>query len=136
MNDLEYMTILNYVLHCFYLQKISKPHISVCFKLLKELSFYNTSIEKPCIKLLNKVDLQLEIPFYNELNTVKTSKAFKRYARSNTEIIDLKDPSVQLTASKPITENLLDDLLNEIKGFKYQITAKVLFSKYKENEDI
>ena len=100
MNDLEYMTILNYVLHCFYLQKISKPHISVCFKLLKELSFYN------------------------------------RYARSNTEIIDLKDPSVQLTASKPITENLLDDLLNEIKGFKYQITAKVLFSKYKENEDI
>ena len=27
------------------------------------------------------------------------------------------------------------DLLDEIKGFKYQITLKVLLSKYKENTD-
>ena len=81
MNDLEYMTILSYVLHCFHLQKKSEPNIFVCFKLLKELSLYNTSIEKPCIKLLNNIDLQLELPFYNEIIIVKTSKAFKTYAR-------------------------------------------------------
>ena len=42
-----------------------------------------------------------EIPFHDELSTAKISKVFKRYARSyGIEIIDSKDPSVQLTASK------------------------------------
>ena len=42
-----------------------------------------------------------ELPFYNELNIVKTSKAFKGYTRSySIEIIYLKDPSAQLTISK------------------------------------
>ena len=31
---------------------------------------------------------------------------------------------------------MFKDLLNETKGFKYQITVKVLFEKYKENGDI
>ena len=44
----------------------------------------------------------------------------------NIEIIDSKDPSVQLTASKQSTEVLFDDALNEIKGFKHQIILKVL----------
>ena len=36
-----------------------------------------------------------EVPFYDELNVVKTSKAFKGHARSySIEIIDSKDPSV------------------------------------------
>ena len=36
-----------------------------------------------------------ELPLYNELNIAKTSKTFKRYARSySIEIIDSKDPSV------------------------------------------
>ena len=30
---------------------------------------------------------------------------------------------------------MFKDSLNEIKGFKYQITLKVLLSKYKENLD-
>ena len=30
---------------------------------------------------------------------------------------------------------MFKDLLNEIKGFKYQITLKILLSKYKENTD-
>ena len=47
------------------------------------------------------------------------------------EIIDLKDPSVQLTISKPSIKGLLKDLdlLNEMKGFKHQISQKVLLSK-------
>ena len=51
-------------------------------RLLKEQSFYNTSIEKPNIKHLNNVDMLSELPFYDELNIAKTAKAFKSYARS------------------------------------------------------
>ena len=104
--------------------------------MLCELPFYNALIEKPYIKRLNNIDTLHELPFYNELNSVKTSKAFEGYARSySTEILDSKDPSVQLTISKPSIKDLFKDLLNEIKGFKYQITLKVLLSKYRENTD-
>ena len=66
--------------------------------LFQELPFYNTFIEKPRIKCLKNIDLLHEFSFYDELSIEKTSKAFKRYARSyRTEIIDSKDPSVQLT---------------------------------------
>ena len=100
-------------------------------RLFKELPFYNASIEKPYIKGLNNIELLRELPFYG-FSIVETSKVFRGYARSHSiEIIDPKDPSVQLTISKPSIE----DFLSEIKGFKYQITLKVLLSKYKENAE-
>ena len=75
-----------------------------------------------------------ELPFYDELNFAKTSKAFKRYARSySIEIIDAKHSSVQLTISKLTIKDLFKELLNEIKGFEYQITLKVWLIKYKKN---
>ena len=43
---------------------------------------------------------------------------------------------VQLEASKSSIKDLLNDLLNETKSFKYQITVKVLLTKYKLNEEI
>ena len=43
------------------------------------------------------------------------------------EIVDKKDSIVQLQASKSSIKDLFNDLLNETKGFKYQIIAKVLF---------
>ena len=43
---------------------------------------------------------------------------------------------IQLKASKLSIKNLFCNLLNEIKGFKYQITVKVLFKKYKLNREI
>ena len=46
-----------------------------------------------------------------------------------------KDPIVQLKASKLSIKNLFSDLLNETKGFKYQITVKVLLKKYKLNRE-
>ena len=52
------------------------------------------------------------------------------------EIIEKKDPIVQLEASKLSIKNLFSDLLNETKGFKYQITVKVLLKKYKHNGEI
>ena len=52
------------------------------------------------------------------------------------EIIEKKDPIVQLKASKSSIKDLLSDILNETKGFKYQITVKVLLKKYKLNGEI
>ena len=46
------------------------------------------------------------------------------------EIIEKKDPIVQLEASKLSIKNLFSDLLNELKGFKNQITVEVLLKKY------
>ena len=52
------------------------------------------------------------------------------------EITERKDPIVQLEASKSSVQDLFSDLLNETKGFKYQITVKVLLKKYKLNGEI
>ena len=52
------------------------------------------------------------------------------------EITERKDPIVQLEASKSSIKDLFSDLLNETKGFKYQITVKVLLKKYKLNGEI
>ena len=43
---------------------------------------------------------------------------------------------IQLEASKSSFKDLFNDLLNETKGFKCQITVKVLLKKYKPNEEI
>ena len=103
----------------------------------KELPFYNKFIEKPKTKRLKNVDLLAELPFYDQLNIAKTDQAFERYARSyKVEIVDKKDLIVQLEASKSSIKDLFDDLLNETKGFKYQITVKVLLKKHKPNEEI
>ena len=52
------------------------------------------------------------------------------------EMIEKKDPIIQLEASKLSIKNLFSDLLNELKGFKYQITVDVLSKKYKHNGEI
>ena len=52
------------------------------------------------------------------------------------ETIERKDPINQLQARKSSVENLLSDLLNQTKGFKYQITLKVVLKKYKPNREI
>ena len=52
------------------------------------------------------------------------------------KIIERKDPILQLEASKSSITDLLSDLLNEAKGFKYQITVKVLLKKYKSDGEI
>ena len=66
-----------------------------------------------------------EFPFYEELNAIKTNHAFRGYAMSyKVEIIEKKDPIKQLEASKSSIKDLFSDLLNETKGFKYQITLK------------
>ena len=109
-------------------------------KLFQILPFYNVLIKKPKTKHLSNIQLLHELPFYDELSVVEITNAFKGYARSyKVEILEPIDPLVQLEASKSSIEDLFQDLLNEMKGFKYQTTVATLSSKKKkekENEGI
>ena len=106
-------------------------------KYFQELLFYNKYIEKPKIKRLKNIDLLSELPFYEELNLIKTNHAFRGYAMSyKVEIVEKKDPLIQLEASKTSIKDLFKDLLDETKGFKYQITLKVELRKYKSKGEI
>ena len=79
----------------------------------KELPFYNKHIEKPKIKCLKNIDLLSELPFYEELNVIKTNHAFRGYAMSyKVEIIEKKDSIKQLEASKLSIKDFFSDLLN------------------------
>ena len=103
----------------------------------KELPFYSKHTEKPKIKHLKNIDLLSEFPFYEELNVIKTDHTFKGYAISyKVELVEKKDPIKQLQASKLCIKDFLSGPLNETKGFKYQITLKVLLKKYKPNGEI
>ena len=103
-------------------------------RLFQKLLLYNVLIEKPTIKHLEDIDLLHEFSFYDALSIVKRSQEFRRYERSyEIDIIDSKDPLSQLEASKSRIKNMFKDLLDETKGFKYQITVKVLLRKHEEN---
>ena len=52
------------------------------------------------------------------------------------EIIERKDPIIQLEASESSIKYLFTNPLNKTKGFKYQITVKVLLKNYKLNGEI
>ena len=100
----------------------------------KELPFYNKHIKKPKIKRLKNIDLLSELPFYEELNVIKTDHAFKGYAMSyKVELVEKKDPLIQLEASKSSIKDLFNDLLDETKGFKYQITLKIELKKMQKH---
>ena len=100
----------------------SHPDIVEYFK---ELPFYKKHIKKPKIKRLKNIDFHSELPFYEERNVIKTNHAIRGYAISyKVEIIEKKDPIKQLEGSKSSIKDLFSDLLNETKGFKYQITLE------------
>ena len=82
--------------------------------------FYNKPIKKPKVKRLKNIDQLIELPFYQQLDLIKTDQAFSGYAMSyKVEITEEKDPILQLKASKLSIKNLFSDLLNETKDFKY-----------------
>ena len=113
-----------------------KPH-SDAVDYFKELPFCNKPIKKPKVKRLKNIDRLIELPFYEQLSIIKTKLPFRGYAMSyKVKIILRKDPIVQLEGSKSSTEDLYNDLLNETKGFKYQITVKILLKKYKLNGEM
>ena len=50
------------------------------------------------------------------------------------ELVEKKDLSIQLEATKSSIKDLLNDLLDGTKGFKYEITIKVELKWYKSKE--
>ena len=96
----------------------------------KEIPLYNKPTGKPKIQCLKNIDFLPELPFYEELNVIKTGHGFRGYAMlCKVQIIEKKVPIGQIEASKLSIKDLFSDLLNETKGFKYQITVKVLLKK-------
>ena len=84
----------------------------------KELPFYNKHIEKLKIKRLKNIDLLSELPFYEELNVIKTNHVFRGYAMSyKVELVEKKVPIKQFEAGKSSIEGLISDLLNKTKDF-------------------
>ena len=52
------------------------------------------------------------------------------------KLVEKKDLITQLEASKSNIKDLLSDLLNETKGFKYQITLKVILKNTSQREKL
>ena len=104
-------------------------------QVLKILPFYNVWIDfvkGDAVKRFNNVKFMSELPLYKDLNAEEISEALKRYAKSyRAEIVDKKDPMIQLYSSKRCIIKLFGELLSEMKGFKYQITLFVTLKKSK-----
>ena len=114
--------------------KYTHPWVKDYFK---EIRFHNRSIEKPKIKRLKNIDLSAELPFFERLSIIKTNQAFSEYAMSyKVEIVGRKVLIVQLEVSKLSIKNFFGYLLNDTKGFKHQITVKILLKRYKPNGEI
>ena len=112
-------------------------HYSDAIDYFKELPFYNKPIKKPKVKRLKNINRLAELPFYEQLSVIKTDQTFRGYAMSyKVEIIEKKDPIVQLEASKSSIKDLFSDLLNETKVFKYPVTVKVLLKNTSSMEKL
>ena len=101
------------------------------------LPFYNQHIKKLKTKRLKNIDLLSKLSCYEEMNVIKTNNAFRRYTISyKVKLVEKKDPIKQFEERKSSIKDLLSDLLNETKGFKYEIILKVILKKYKPNREI
>ena len=88
--------------------------------ILKSFHFITSTLKNQKLKPLKNIDLLSELSSDEDLNVIKTNNLFRGYAMSyKVEIIEKKDPIKQLEASKSSIKDLLSDLLNEVKGFKY-----------------
>ena len=103
----------------------------------KELPFYNKPIKNLKVKRLKNINRLVKLPFYEQLDVIKTDQAFSDCSMLyKVQIVEKKDPIVQLQTSKLSIKNLFSGLLNETNAFKYQITAEALLKKDKLNGEI
>ena len=66
-----------------------KPHFHAV-DYFKELPFYNKPIEIKKVKRLKNIDRLAELPFYEQLNVIKTNQAFRVCEMYKVEIIERK----------------------------------------------
>ena len=60
----------------------------------KELPFYNKTIKKPKVKCLKNIDQLIELPFYEQLDVIKTDQVFSSYAMSYK--VEITEKKIQL----------------------------------------
>ena len=66
------------------------------------------------LNALKNIHLLSELPFYEELNVIKTDHAFKGYAMSyKVELVEKNDLIEQLETSKSNIKDLFSNLSNE-----------------------
>ena len=107
----------------------NKSHSDV-IDYFKEFPFHNKPIKIPKVKRSKDIDQLIELLFYEPLDVIKTDEEFRGYAMScKVQLVERKGPVVLLKASKLSIKNLFNDILNETKGFKYQIMVKALLKK-------
>ena len=115
-------------------KKKAKSHRDVV-DYFKELPLYNRYITKTRVKRLKNIDLLSERPFYKELSVIKTNHVFRGYTTIyKVKLAEKKDPIEQLEASKSSIKDLLSDLLDETKGFRYQVTLKAMLKNTSQME--
>ena len=66
-----------------------KSHLDVV-EYFRELPIYKKHTEKPTIKCLKNIDLLSELPFYEELNVIKTNHALGYAMSYKVQIIEKK----------------------------------------------
>ena len=77
-----------------------------------------------------------ELPYYEELNVIKTNHAFRGYALTyKIQLVENKDPIKQVEAIKSSIKYLFSDLLSKTKFFKF-FNTKSYVKKYKPNGEI
>ena len=90
-----------------------KPHFDAVDYFI-ELPFYNKPVKKPKVKRLKNTDRLAALPCYEQLSVIKTNQLCRGYAMLyKVEIIERKDPIVQLEPSKSSIKDLFSDLLNK-----------------------
>ena len=87
------------------------------------------------IKDKQEIDQKSPQPAKEEITKIVSSKK-KAYERFNVDIINNKDPQVQLHKSKELTKDfLLIDILNKNYGIKINIRLNITFMKQIEKSE-
>ena len=87
-------------------------------------------MKKPRIKKVKNYELLCELPFYDDINILRTERAFSGYIETyKVETINNKNLSDSLSVSKNSKKNLFDELLKEKRSFKYIISVNITLKK-------
>ena len=91
-------------------------------------------VKSDAIKKFNNAELMSKLPLYKDLNVEEIDEAFRRYAKSyKVEIVDKKDPMIQLHSSKKCIVELFGELLSEMKGFTIKLDGTVEYAAVYRN---
>ena len=76
----------------------------------------------------------LNILYVTNWNVIQTHHAFRGWNELQSQISSEKRSDRTVRSKQISIKDLFNDLLNQTKGFKYQITLKVTLEKYKSTE--